>query len=92
MKPIKPLIIISFLSDLVKEDDVKEHWISINTGLPVPRVKVLVAYKNGVTIAELDGYVKSPKVIQRYWRGVDGPKHVLRSVTHWMPLPEPPEV
>lgn len=66
-------------------------WISVNDVLPVARTKVLVAYKNGVTIAELDGYVKSKNTEQVYWRGTNGPKHVLRSVAYWMPLPEPPE-
>lgn len=69
---------------------IANQWISVNEQLPVSRVWVLVAYKNGVTIAQRDGYLVSPRETHTYWRGVKGAKHQLASVTHWMPLPAPP--
>ena len=65
-------------------------WVPVSDRLPPCREKVLVAYSRGVTIAELDGYLKDPKHREIYWRGHKGPKHSLSSVTHWMSLPEPP--
>ena len=67
------------------------EWISVEDRLPVARTKVLVAYQNGVTIAQRDGYLVSPRETHTYWRGVNGPKHQLTTVTHWMPLPTPPQ-
>lgn len=67
------------------------EWVSVTERLPVPREKVLVAYQKGVTIAQLDGYIRDPKNRVHYWRGMHGPKHSLSSVTHWMPMPEPPD-
>ncbi len=66
------------------------EWISVDDRLPIPREKVLVAYSKGVTIAQMDGYIKDAKHREHYWRGMNGPKHSLASVTHWMPLPDPP--
>lgn len=69
-------------------------WIPVTERSPFPRTKVLVAYKCGVTIAEYRGYdveLINGQYRQRfYWHGVKGPKDTLRSVTHWLPLPEPP--
>lgn len=69
----------------------QSKWISVKESMPPARVKVLVAYRNGVTIAERNGYITDPTEQKTYWRGIHGPKHSLRSVTHWMSLPEPPE-
>lgn len=65
-------------------------WISVNDKLPLVRQKVLVAYKNGVTIAEYRGYIVDKYTTRRCWCGWKGAKHTLSSVTHWMPLPLPP--
>ncbi len=67
------------------------EWISVEDRLPPARKKVLIAYNRGVSIAERNGYLVDPTKTEPYWRGVHGPKHSLRSVTHWMPLPDPPE-
>ncbi len=65
-------------------------WISVEDALPSPRERVLVAYRRGVTIAEYRGYDVTRNVKKMCWCGQNGPKHTLSSVTHWMPLPEPP--
>jgi hypothetical protein len=70
----------------------KNEWIRCEDRLPVPRTWVLVAYKKGVTIGMLHGYLVEPLHEKYYWRGVKGAKHALSSVTHWMPLPDAPEV
>ena len=72
----------------------KYLWISVKDKCPVPRTKVLVAYKRGVTIAEYRGFdtelVNGVLQKQYYWHGIKGAKDTFRSVTHWMPLPQPP--
>lgn len=65
----------------------KPEWISVNERLPMIRTRVLVAYKDGVTVAEYRGYDVCKGKQQMYWCGIKGTKHVLRSITHWMPLP-----
>lgn len=67
-----------------------QEWISVSDRYPVPRQKVLVAYKSGVTIAEYRGYDVEKGKVKYYWCGQKGAKHSLSSVTHWMPLPLPP--
>lgn len=67
------------------------EWASVHERLPPIRKKVLVAYQAGVTIAELRSYDICPGKVKMYWAGFKGPKHTLSSVTHWMPLPDPPE-
>ena len=63
------------------------RWISVEERLPMIRTRVLVAYKDGVTVAEYRGYDACKGKQQMYWCGIKGTKHVLRSITHWMPLP-----
>jgi hypothetical protein len=56
------------------------QWISVKDRLPEKGDRVLISYHDGVSIGS-------------YHRNDDW--HVigiiLRSVTHWMPLPKPPE-
>lgn len=68
-------------------DKKTSEWISVNERLPMIRTRVLVAYKDGVTVAEYRGYDVCKGKQQMYWCGIKGTKHVLRSITHWMPLP-----
>ena len=87
---------VAFVVDLILSDNRlfprQNEWVSVNNRRPPMRKRVLVAYKSGVTIAELRSYDISPGKVRVYWAGFKGPKHTLTSVTHWMPLPEPPEV
>ena len=70
------------------------EWIDVRERCPTPRTKVLVAYKRGVTIAEYRGFdtelVNGVLQKEYYWHGIKGAKDSFRSVTHWMPLPNPP--
>ena len=60
-----------------------DRWISVDDMLPEDSTRVLVANRSGVNVACYNG---------RYWERGASNKHIpLTTVTHWMPLPEPPE-
>lgn len=60
------------------------QWISVEDSLPNRQVNVLVASKhNFVCIASLTNNHKNNKFY-------DGDSLAINSITHWMPLPEPP--
>lgn len=60
------------------------NWISVKDRLPNQSERVLIAHKQGVTLAWHNG---------GYWTKGAATKHrIIKTVTHWMPLPEPPEV
>ena len=65
------------------------RWISVSERLPMPQTKVLLAYKQGVTIGYLGGYPKEGG--KPIFHGVHGYKHILSSVTHWQYPPETPK-
>ena len=57
-------------------------WISVEDEMPEPYKNVLVVNRSGVTIAWYNG---------RYWeRGANTNHRSLKTVTHWMPLPDQP--
>lgn len=58
------------------------EWISVNDKLPKDTGTVLIAHKCGVSFGWFNG---------TYWtRGAATKHRPIRTVTHWMPLPEPP--
>lgn len=66
----------------------KQQWISVTERLPVPGERVLAA-RDGVFVGE--SYLSESGVWRRYY----GALWVLLGcapVTHWMPLPDAPEV
>ena len=59
------------------------EWIPVSERLPQDDQRVLVwSQSNGLHIAYLDW--------QRQWRDADD--NYGKKITHWMPLPDPPEV
>ncbi len=61
-------------------------WIKVEDRLPEEGVSVLVSYHGlGPTIA----YPIGTKGILQWWHSAG---HHAINVTHWQPLPEPPEV
>lgn len=58
-----------------------QQWISVKDRLPEDADVVLIAFGGGVSIACYGGD----------WRHPVYPMLPLLSVTHWMPLPKPPE-
>lgn len=72
-------------------DEKTSEWIPVSERLPEIRKKVLILHKFGPTIGEYRGYDICPGKKQFYWCGTKGSKDTLKTVTHWMPLPEPPK-
>lgn len=71
---------------------VPQPWIPVEERWPTHGSDVLVAYKCGkyvrLGVGEFDGTtVNDEGVTIPYFKGISG-----FEVTHWMPLPEPPEV
>ena len=82
---------IAGLSEIVPHDD-EPGWISVEERWPDHLSDVLVAYKCGkyvrLGVGEFDGTtVNDEGLTIPYFKGIGG-----FEVTHWMPLPEPPEV
>jgi len=70
------------LKEFVAELEAERHWIPVSERLPEGE-KVLVLWKDGA--------------IHLDWTFIDGGSYYWwnsgqANVTHWMPLPEPPEV
>ena len=57
-------------------------WVSVKDRLPDDTKQKIVFHKRGVSFAYFSG---------NYWWSSIGGRHSLDTVTHWMPLPEPPE-
>ena len=62
-------------------DPVKQEWISVRDRLPEEKVKVLVVLGSNIRGKR----ICIDQRISGNWRGLGC------LVTHWMPLPEPPE-
>lgn len=60
----------------------KPNWIPCSERMPEANTRVLIWWIDGVNCATLYGSV---------WETDEGNFPEVGSVTHWMPLPEPPE-
>ena len=76
-----------------------EQWISVKERLPDEEGKYLVILYNGTTLDVLYFYKRYPycnkgiRTDRPVWCGYDDyGDFEVKSVTHWRPLPEPPEV
>ena len=75
------------------------QWISVEERLPDKEGKYLVTVYDGITPDVLYFYKRYPycnsgiRTDRPVWCGYDDyGDFEVKSVTHWMPLPEPPEV
>ena len=69
------------VKDIIKIAPTVMQWVSVEEGLPDPWQKVNVFLDNGkILTVHTDGNGR--------WCDIQG--HHNESVTHWMPLPEPP--
>ena len=66
-------------------DEPLSNWISVNERLPEDGVDVLVGYD----FADNDPFIMTYED-GRWFYGIDGDFMLNNNITHWMPLPEPP--
>ena len=72
----------------IDPESLRPRWIPVTERLPVEAKKVLcfLALSGGPMVET--GYYMGDELW--YYTGIEAPHHGI--VTHWMPLPEPPEV
>lgn len=69
--------------DVINEQPAVNRWIACSERLPEDGELVLIAHVSGsVYIADREG---------KYWAEDSGEWYDDEKVTHWMPMPEPPE-
>ena len=83
---------IEDLEGEIERQRAERRWIPVDERWPAHLSDVLVAYKCGkyirLGVGEFDGTtVNDEGMTIPYFKGIGG-----FEVTHWMPLPEPPEV
>lgn len=64
----------------------EDPWTSVEDGLPMDSLDVLIYNKRGITIGDCQKYGN-----RAHWTGRQGRSHSLCTVTHWAPLPKPPK-
>lgn len=70
--------------------EIKSEWVSVKDRLPEDITDVLVTGWQGLFIAQLDFFGGDGKAWYKKEGGFIG--HVnSNNITHWMPLPSPPE-
>lgn len=67
-------------------DKLRPQWISVKERLPEFGVPVVIAWDDYMDIAQYWHGTLCPHWRTQHWGTID-----LITVTHWMPLPEPPE-
>jgi len=63
------------------------EWISVKNALPPDSVRVLVSYQSSFN--EFSGMLVAACIGGCFYAGSN---YSLKGITHWMPLPGPPEV
>ena len=78
------------LKERVAELEGERRWIPVSERLPEDRVTILAAFNNReILTAKYYKYYEGFGSVENYWR-IEG--WHSGNVTHWMPLPESPEV
>ena len=74
----------------IAELEEAQRWIPVSERLPEDRVTILAAFNNReILTAKYYKYYEGFGSVENYWR-IEG--WHSGNVTHWMPLPQPPEV
>ena len=74
-----------FVTNLLSHGVTVQEWISVDDRLPeniANRVLVVCERSNGVFYAHYE---------KPFWINLETDKPFISTVTHWMPLPEPPK-
>ena len=69
------------------------NWISIKDKLPEVGTEVIVFTPHNNKVTSLARYIRHEGANTYFWDNHypgSGNCHIQESVTHWMPLPEPP--
>ena len=74
----------------IAELEAERRWIPVSERLPEDMTEVLVLHGLCVTTAKYYHYCGL--LSKHGWYQIDGMKLGVSWATHWMPLPEPPEV
>lgn len=69
---------------------IKDGWISCSDRMPED-TKMLLAFSQGQIVAAYWNWVMSPIDYKKYRAFTYISGNILDDVTHWMPLPEPPQ-
>ncbi|HCJ8508252.1 TPA: DUF551 domain-containing protein [Escherichia coli] len=69
---------------------IKDGWISCSDRMPED-TKMLLAFSQGEIVAAYWNWVVNPIDYKKYRAFTYLSGNILDDVTHWMPLPEPPE-
>ena len=78
------------LQSRIAELEAAQRWIPVSERLPEDRATVLVAFKNReILTATYYKHYEGFGGVENYWH-IEG--WHSGNVTHWMPLPQPPEV
>jgi len=67
-------------------------WVSVKERLPEDNCMVLVSDGDGI---EMYDFIKTPQKPWKQWEPIADGQHYFvyhKAITHWQPLPEPPEV
>lgn len=67
---------------IIDEQPAVNRWISVEDALPDAFIYVICAGEEGMAILRYNGEV---------WVDDAGCVYSMSAITHWMPLPEPPE-
>ena len=73
---------VEFSQKIIENAPTVGGWISVKDRLPNDTKTKIVFHSRGVSFAYFSGM---------FWWSNIGKRHSLDTITHWMPLPEPPE-
>ena len=80
--------VIDAMPNIATGINVHNKWISANNKLPEKSGYYLVFFSNGMPSCKMrvHNWIKD----EHHWRGAEA-FSMIEGITHWMPLPEPPE-